>query len=326
MFGHILGVLLIVSDAIAADTIEQTLWSVSITIQPVEALPDQCAGAWQRQADLVWLDVHGGDQLATGSYRNEAQDLLLIHPSGDSVAASFAGLPALPQADGELRARHGQSLTALDPWSLIIASWRLMDQEAWPWLSLSGGFTSLPWLCEHVTVDPWTFDAQQGTYVTSSGAKITVVPSDQASHDLLNDHQQARSHLAFGDLLTAVTNRDHALVMILVGDRGVAGQLDPSDVVLTAQHADGTLARQVRLVALGALLEAGASEELHAYRRDLNRRQKLVRHLPDDDAAPRTLYGLLVSLPRSRQWMVVAALGIGSLLMLRAIRRYRKRR
>ena len=113
--------------------------------------------------------------------------------------------------------------------------------------------------------------------------------------------------------------------MLLVADQGQLGLLDPADLVLCAQGPDGELASAVRLVPLGALLAGGEQDYKRLSPRSSTTCQ-VVRHLPDDDAPPRTLYGLLVSLPRSRQWMVVAALGIGSLLMLRAIRRYRKQR
>ena len=120
----------------------------------------------------------------------------MIHESQHSVIAALQGIATIAEAEPDQRASLGQSLQALDPWSLIIASWRLSDGLAWPWLSLSGGFTSLPWLCQHVTIDPWVFDPEQGVYRNADGQAIVLHADDQASLGLLDDVIESRQAIA----------------------------------------------------------------------------------------------------------------------------------
>ena len=321
-------------------------------------LPEHVAAVWQRMADDELIMVGAGDQLASGAYRlpdgllhasidagsnnqdadDHGQPVLLLRAANQGWASALAGVPvaAVPRQ----RAAQAMALRSLDPWSLAVATWRLADGEAWPWLGLEGGFASLPWLCERVNVRPWRYDETMASYVSQADANaasltVAAVATDtrfrtntttrQADAEIDTETLQNSSQMrvAYGDLLTAVEQRDHAVVSVFTADRGTMGRLDPADLVTTAQHADGTLRRHVAVVPLGSLLTP--DDEVFAYRRDPARREKLSRHLPSNSDKPQTLYGLLVTLPSHRQWMVVAALGIGSLLMLRSIRKYRRR-
>ncbi|MDA3963222.1 MAG: hypothetical protein PF961_20755 [Planctomycetota bacterium] len=283
-----------------------------------DRVPAAFVGEWLRLSDGTQLHLVADQSMSglqAGSYQTPHGQVQIRH--GDDAAnraLSLVGAAVITEAQLPDRFALAESVTAFDHLTVVIASWRLVDDFAWPWVEYQGD-DGLAWICQrrNPTAKGFAFDADQGCYVDAEGRAIGLGHGTGLGDGLVAQ---------LGDVVAvAPLDAEFPTVALLVADNGRRGVLDPDDLVVSAQanEAGGALHDQVRAVSLGLLM---GPYDVHVFARD---RQRAEAMLAKRSATPPFRPDNPIwDLPRWRQLCALAGMVILTLVLLRRARRYRR--